>query len=250
MGVGLGGEPGGGDEVVVGVAEVVGPVHVGAAKGFGDQVHGLRGAVAELGQVVAFQNVERAEQDDSAGGGRRGADDGVVVEGAGDGRALDDIVLGEVVEGEQGAALAELVDQFVGQLAVVEVLGVVGDALEGAGELGLAEGFALLIEMAVALEDALRVGKPGEVGVAEFAGLLGGEDEALGGELDGRGHDAGEAELAVLALGVDHAGDGAGGGDGAVADDTGLGGGGDDVAFGVLIHGFGGVPAGLFRGSR
>ena len=65
-GVGFGGEFGAGDGVVVGVAEVVGAVHVGAAIGFDDEVDGLGGAVARFGQVVAFEDIEGAEQDDAA----------------------------------------------------------------------------------------------------------------------------------------------------------------------------------------
>ena len=50
-----GGGVGGRDELLhrhrdeVGVAEIVGAVHVGAAEGFGDEVDLLRGAVAERG---------------------------------------------------------------------------------------------------------------------------------------------------------------------------------------------------------
>ena len=44
--------------------------------------------------------------------------------------------------------------EFAGLCAVVEVGGVGGDALERGGELGLDEGVAVLVEVAVALEDA------------------------------------------------------------------------------------------------
>ena len=104
-GVFLAGQLGDGNVVVVGIAEVVGAVHVGAAKSFGDQVHRCRRAVAEFGQIVAFEDIERAHQHHSARGWRRRAEDGVVVKGAGDGRALDDGVLGEVVEGDAGRRL-------------------------------------------------------------------------------------------------------------------------------------------------
>ncbi len=132
------GERGDGNVVVVGIAEIVGAVHVGAAIGFDDQVHRFRRAVAELGQIVAFEDIERAEQHHSAGRWRRRADDGVVVERADDGRALDDGVLGQIVEREQRAALLQVVDQLVRQLAVVEVVGVGGDALERARQLAAA----------------------------------------------------------------------------------------------------------------
>ena len=223
-------------------------------------MHGLRGAVAEAGEVVAFEDVEGAEQDNAAGGGGRGAEDGVVVEKADDRRALDDGVAGQVFEGEQGAALFEVVDQLTRHLAVVEIIRIGGNPFQGAGQLGLLEGFALLVEAAVALEDAFGVGEAGKVGVGEFVGLFGGELKAIGSELDGRGEDAAQAELAVLALGVDQPGDRAGGGYGAVADDTGpcrrrrifSGGPGSclvvwgELALGVLVHGFGGLEGGFF----
>jgi hypothetical protein len=104
------------------------------------------------------------------GGGR--ADDGVVVEGAGDGGALDDVVLGQVVQCEQAAAFAEFVDQFVGYFAVVEVIRVGGDAFKRAGEFGLTEGLAFFVQMAVALEDAPGVREFCQVGVGKLTGLL------------------------------------------------------------------------------
>ena len=115
------------------------------------------------------------------------------MEDAGDGGALDDGVLGEVVEGEQGAAFVEGVDQFMGDFAVVEVVGIGGDVLKGAGQLGLAEGLAFHVMVAVALEDAFGVREAGKVGIGKLFGLLGGEDEAVGGELDGGSDDALEA---------------------------------------------------------
>jgi len=39
---------------------------------------------------------------------------------------------------------------------VVKVVGIGGDGLEGGGELGLLEEFSGFVEIAVALEDALR----------------------------------------------------------------------------------------------
>ncbi len=78
--------------------------------------------------VVAFQDVECADQHDSAGRGRRRADDRVVVEGADDGLALDHVVLGKVVEREQSAAFLEFVDQLMRQLSAVEIVGIGGNA--------------------------------------------------------------------------------------------------------------------------
>ncbi len=76
----------------------------------------------------------------------------------------------------------------------------------------------------------------------ELFGLLVGEDEAVGGEADGGGHDFCESEAAVVALGIDESGDGAGDADGAVADDAGFG---DDIAAGIEIHVGGGGEGSL-----
>ena len=59
--------------------------------------------------------------------------------------------------------LREIGDQLTRHLAAVKIVGVGGDALEGAGQLGLTEDFALLVELPVALKDALGVGEASEV---------------------------------------------------------------------------------------
>ena len=45
---------------------------------------------------------------------------------------------------------------------MVEVIGISGDAFEGPGQLGLFEDIAWRVEVAVALKDAMRVGKLGQ----------------------------------------------------------------------------------------
>jgi len=110
-----------------------------------------------------------------------GADDGVVVKAADDGGALDDGVSGQVFESDEGATFFEVADQLVGHLAVVEAVRIGGDALKGASQLRLAEDFAFLIKLSVALEDAFGVGKTSQIGVAEFTSLFGGELETIGG---------------------------------------------------------------------
>ena len=62
VGIFFRGEFGDGNVVVVGIAEVVGAIHVGAAIGFGDEVDPCGGAVAEAGEVVAFEDIERAQR--------------------------------------------------------------------------------------------------------------------------------------------------------------------------------------------
>ena len=67
----------------VGVAQVVGAIHVGAAEGLDDEADLLRRAIARAcpsvlhagAQVVAGEDVEDLEQHDAAGGRRRRGDD-------------------------------------------------------------------------------------------------------------------------------------------------------------------------------
>src|SRR6202035_2291722 len=112
-----------------------------------------------------LENVERSQQDDSAGRWRRRADHGVVVELADDRGPLLDLVVGEVVKGDEGAAFFQIGDQLSRKLAVVEVARVSSNALEGASQLGLFEDLIGLVVVAVALEDPLGVGKEGQAGM-------------------------------------------------------------------------------------
>ena len=77
----------------------------------------------------------------------------------------------------------------------------------------------------------------------QVVGFFGGEDVAVGGEVDGGGHVLGEGEFAVVLLRVGEAGDGAGDSAGFVADE---GHAGDDVALGVEVHVAGGGGGGFF----
>ena len=79
-----------------------------------------------------------------------------------------------------------------------------------------------LVVVAVALKQGAGFGKARQIVVGKLVGLFGSEREAVARELDGRRHDALEAELAIFLFSVDEAGDGARRGDGAVADDAGI----------------------------
>ena len=58
---------------------------------------------------------------------------------ADDGLALDHVYLRQVVEREQRAAFLQIVDQLARHFAVVEVVGIGGDALQRARQFGLLE---------------------------------------------------------------------------------------------------------------
>ena len=55
---------------------------------------------------------------------------------------------------------------LLGHLAVVEVVGVLRDPFQSAGELGLPEDFTGLVIVAVALENAPRLGKFRQISIA------------------------------------------------------------------------------------
>ena len=182
LGIFFCGEFGDRNLVVVRIAEVIGAIHVGAAIGLGGQMDPAGAAVAEAGEIVAFQDVQRAEQDDSARRGRRCADDGVVVECADDRGALDDVVLCEVVKRDERAALLEVIDEFMRHFAVIEVVGIGGDTLQGARELGLLEGFAAAVIGSVALKQEARFREARKIGIGEFVGLFWSKCKAIAGE--------------------------------------------------------------------
>ena len=120
-------------------------------------------------------------------------------------------------------------------LSVVEVVRIGGDPFERARKLRLLENFSSFVELAVALKDAFRVGEAPQIGIGELAGFILGEHKPIRRQLDGRRHHALQAQLAVLALGVDQAGHRAGRGDRPVANHAGIG---NHLAMRVLVHGF------------
>ena len=61
---------------------------------------------------------------------------------------------------------------------MVEIGGVVGDAVEGPGQLGLAEDFAFLVEVAIALKDAFGLSKGREVRIGELMSFFVAQDRS------------------------------------------------------------------------
>ena len=125
---------------VVGIAQVVGAIHVGAAHGLGDQLDFRRGAVAELCQIIGPQNIKHLDQHDAAGRGRRRAEDFVTVIAAFYRHPLFDLVVGKIGFRDQAAVRLHVGGQLLRDLAVVEVVRIGSNALQGNGELRLAEG--------------------------------------------------------------------------------------------------------------
>ena len=101
-----------------GIAEVAGAIVVGAAHRLGHEVQRLRREAIVLLQVEGFEDVEHLHQAGAAGTWRRRAVDVVAAIGAVDRLALDGLVVGEVVGGDQPAARFHLGDELVGDLAL------------------------------------------------------------------------------------------------------------------------------------
>ena len=234
----------------VGIAEVVGAIHIGAAEGLGDEVDLGGGAVwgcgsggTQLREVIGGEDVEDLDQNDAARGGWRGGDYVVTVVVTDDGSAIFDLVGGEIGGGDEATVLLHFSGDGGRDRPGVEVGGVGGDAAEGFGEDGLGEAVAGLVEVAVALEDVGGGGEVGEGLVFEVGGFGCGEYVTVRGQFDGGGHVFCESEFAEVGVGEGEAGDGARDAGGEVA----LGGAaGGDVAGGVEVHVAGGGGGGFF----
>ena len=100
---------------------------------------GVGGAVAELREVEALEDIEDFDECYSAGRWRRSADDVVAAIGAANGLAFLDFVSSEVGGGDQASAFVDGRGQFTGHGAVIERVGILGKAFQGAGEFGLLE---------------------------------------------------------------------------------------------------------------
>jgi len=119
----------------------------------------------------------------------RSADDVVAAIGAANGLAFFHFVSGQVFGGDQASAFVDGRGQLAGHGAVIELIGILGDAFQGAGEFGLLEQFARLVVVSVAQKNAFGFGKLGEVLIVfQILRVLVGEGKAIAGELDGGSH--------------------------------------------------------------
>ena len=132
----------------------------------------MQGGVA-LGrvQVETFKNVERLNQRDAAGGGRRRTVNVISAIGSMYGRALDDLVIGKIGGGNETSALGDCRGDLVGQRAAIKLVRIARDALQGTCQLRLLQDFARLIKSAIALEDPLGLGITRQLGVVHHRRL-------------------------------------------------------------------------------
>ncbi len=143
----------------LGIAKKLSAIVERAPIRFGDEMNGFCGVPSSFAKIEAFEDVERRDERDAAGRRRRGADDLVPSIRSAHGRAIDDIIVAQVVERDQSAACLHELRDLARHLARIEIIRGCSDTLERAGKLRLLEHIALVPTFAVVLKDALRVGK-------------------------------------------------------------------------------------------
>src|SRR5271169_6038711 len=116
------------------------------AEGLDGEVDCFGRAVASFGEIEAFKNVEDFDQRRAARRRGRSSNDVVPSVGAADRFALLDLVGGEVGGRDDASTSFDGSGEFTGKSAMVEVIGIFCDALEGAGQFGLLQDLAGLVE--------------------------------------------------------------------------------------------------------
>ncbi len=204
-------------------------------------MNGLRAVVAPVAQREVRQDVEDLDHVHAAGTRRRHRDDLEAAVAAAHRHALDDLVVPQVVRGDQAAVRARLGDDGRPDGAVVERLrAVAADQLQAAGQVGVAQDVARVGNTAIVEEDLARALPGAEVGVLRREGARQrlAHREALACQRDGRCHQRGALHRAVVIERVGEPGHGARHADGGLREQRLLG---DDVAVGIEEHVAGGV---------
>ena len=112
----------------------------------------------------ALQHSQHLQNSNAAGAGRRRGDDFVIAIVAAQRRALDGLVLLQIVEGDQSAVGLHRGSEFVGDFSFVEIAGaLVANALQSSGQLRLRQRLAVMRSQ----EDPLRLRKLREKLVVE-----------------------------------------------------------------------------------
>ncbi len=137
------------------IAQIHGTIPVGALHGRDDPVL-ARGRV-DLLEIDAGENIERVEQGDASGGRRRGGHDACSPVLADQRFALDDPIVGEILQGPDAAARAHTVHQILGDPSRIEsARALVGQSFERGRKLRLLDDRAQLGHLAVRRQEHLR----------------------------------------------------------------------------------------------
>src|SRR5208283_517330 len=166
------------------IAEELCAIEKRALVSFCRQMNALGRAVSRFGQVVTFQDVEDLDQGDATRRRRWSADDFVSAVGATNGLALLHLIMRKVLGRNQASTLLNGGCQFMCYRAVVEIVGVFGDAPQGLRQLELLENLTGLVIVAIALENAVRLGKLLQIRILKRFGLVVLENEAIASQPD------------------------------------------------------------------
>ncbi len=90
---------------------------------------------------------------------------------------------------------------------MIKVIGIVGNALQSSGQLRLLKHIARLVVVAVALKDAMRLGKLRQLGIAKGASFIVVEHKTIARQLDSRLHHLLQRQFAPMLLRVNQSSD-------------------------------------------
>ncbi len=143
----------------VGIADVLVAVGVGAAHRLGLVVNRRRRTGAALFVAGALEDAEHLEQRDAAGARRRRGDDGVVLVLAGQRRALDRLVALEIGQRDDAAVLRHLARRSASRSRLRRTRSAPFFEIRSSvcASSGCTSFSPIVVERAVALEDALRL---------------------------------------------------------------------------------------------
>ena len=199
--------------IEVGIAEILGPVGVGAPLGFDHEMDRRRRPIAGRFDVERLQHVQHLHEQHATRRRRRHRIDLVTTVGTFDRFAPHRTVVGEILGGDQSAAALHLGNDQLRRLAGVEtILALRSDQLERLAEFRLLESIALSIRAAVLLQEHARAaGMFCEFsrGLAELLREIVVQHETVVRQANCRRHDRLARQRAVFLEHVEHAGDAA-----------------------------------------
>src|SRR5437868_12683793 len=149
----------------VGIAHEFRSIEEGAAEGLSGQVNGLCRAIAQLGEIVTFQDVENLNQSDAPRGWRGSADDVIAAIASTDRFALFDLVGGKIGGGNQASALMDCCGQLAGYFSVIKIIGIPDNLFQGLGQSAFPKNLARFGVAAAALENPPRLPDRSKVGI-------------------------------------------------------------------------------------
>ncbi len=136
----------------IGIAHKLRPIKKRSPERLDREMHGLRRPAFHVREIVSLENVERLDEHGSTGRRRRCADHLISAISPAHRLALLDLIVSQIVGGDQTATLLDGSSQLAGEFPVVEVIGTAGDPLQRVRQVGLAENLSRLVVIAVHAE--------------------------------------------------------------------------------------------------